>query len=107
MELLSKEILEQIRQAKAQREAAKAEAVEEKVEATEPQEEYVNFRDLCNERDHAKKRVAELEEMVKSAEKSLTAMGEGLLREDEVFRLIAQEIHKASTSVNGQMAEKR
>lgn len=65
------------------------------------------FRDLCNERDHAKKRVAELEEMVKSAEKSLTAMGEGLLREDEVFRLIAQVIHQASTSVNGQMAATR
>lgn len=51
MELFSKEVIEQIKWAKAQREAAKAdaEAVELKVEATGPQEEYVNFRDLCNE----------------------------------------------------------
>lgn len=49
MELLSKEILDQIRAAKAMREAAKAEAAEEKAASAEPQEEYVNFRDLCNE----------------------------------------------------------
>jgi len=70
-------------------------------------EEIRQFLDLCDERDHAKKRAAELEEMVKSAEKSLTAMGEGLLREDQVFRLMAQVIHQASTSVNGQMAATR
>ena len=54
MELFSKEVIEQIEWAKAQREAAKAvepkaEAVEPKAEAVEPEEEYVNFRDLCNE----------------------------------------------------------
>ena len=65
------------------------------------------FRDLRDERDHAKKRVAELEEMVKAAEKSLTAMGESLYREDEVFRLMAQVMHQASTSTNGQQAATR
>ena len=45
MELLSKEILDQIRPAKAEREAAKAGMVDEKSEATED-EEYSNFNPI-------------------------------------------------------------
>lgn len=46
MELLSKEILDQIRWAKAQREAAKVEATKVEVVATEEDENFNPIRDI-------------------------------------------------------------